>query len=397
MNRVASFSTGVLVTFLILTCFQDLNAQHRRLDFGGRTIELVSGEVTDSLAEEVIDYSDNLYRRSAYDSVIENLSALVATYNGPRLADAYMLRGKSSFMRGSYSSAYKDWLTLFDAFRSSTPVKSGSLQETISSVLDRLVENGNFSVEKCCEDVDLQVLDTFARFYEFYKYISNTSSVDRIEQILDTKYTRTMTLTSLDSDSGGGRCGYVIDVRGKEWGHGFRSVVIAKLLTEVAIDEWEYLGFLYPRLCARIGSLTYLDGRVLAFAWTRNPMSVNRQHIDLTAIEVEGKEISDYTELISKVRKAASEKSVLEYVVVSKRNGGRVPFTVRGPISWSYKDARLESGSIWDGHAWSGRISWSEGSYMGPIHVDFVLRDLLTAKHGNIEEWVGLNADKDQL
>ena len=70
-----------LSVFFLGSSVQDGLAQGVRLNFGGRIIELADGNVTDSLAKEVIDYSQNLYDRAAYSEVDRYLSALISRYD----------------------------------------------------------------------------------------------------------------------------------------------------------------------------------------------------------------------------------------------------------------------------------------------------------------------------
>ena len=102
INKIAYFGNWILVLFSVPflgLSVQDGLAQGVRLNFGGRTIELVDGNVTDSLAKEVIDYSQNLYDRSAYSKADQYLSALISRYDGVELGNAHFLRGKANFMK----------------------------------------------------------------------------------------------------------------------------------------------------------------------------------------------------------------------------------------------------------------------------------------------------------
>ena len=197
INRTAYFGNWILVllsvSFLGISA-QDGLAQGVRLDFGGRIIELADGNVTDNLAKEVIDYSQNLYDRSAYSKVDRYLSALISRYDGVELGNAHFLRGKANFMKDDLRDSYQDFLTLFDGYRSSPPVRNGDLKVTISNALDRIVELANLSDDKCCQNIDLGKLDIMMRFYELYKYVSGESSLDKMEQVLATKYTRKATV-----------------------------------------------------------------------------------------------------------------------------------------------------------------------------------------------------------
>ena len=247
MSRSLVF--GILLLILVgmyaQVCFAQL------LNLGGRSIKLVDGNVTDSIATDVIDYSRNLYDRGEYGQSKKNLDALIRTYTGDELGNAYFLRGKANFMHGYHTASYRDFLTLFDGFRSSPPVSSGELEMTISNALDRMVELANLSDKKCCQDIDFRRVDIMIKLYELYKYVSGKSELAEMEKVLATSYTKEMTLTSVNSRRRSGRvesC-HRFDMgrtgRSLYWGH----VALAILITEAALDEWNYMKLPDSHIC----------------------------------------------------------------------------------------------------------------------------------------------------
>ena len=357
---------------------QDGLAQGVRLDFGGRIIELADGNVTDSLAKEVISYSRNLYERAAYSKTERYLSALISRYDGVELGNAHFLRGKARFMDNSRRGAYNDFLTLFDGYRDSPPVRSGDLKVTISNGLDRIVKLANLSDDKCCQDIDVSRLDIMMMFYELYKYVSGEPSLEKMEQVLATKYTRKRKITSLSQNECMGRVRSCYTVNLGRDSSSISDIPIAMLLADVAMDEWNYMKLLMEDLC---GSGYAIHHPVLPLG----------KSVTLWA---NGEELGKYDNFLSRVRKLKPR----EFTV--KVNGKAAEFKLRGPLTWKYRG--LHAKVAWPGvdfghgHEDLGYM-WSDDSYIGPVEVDFVVRDLIEARHGSVGEWVGLRKTRDQL
>ena len=365
------------VSFLGISV-QDSLAQGVRLDFGGRIIELADGNVTDSLAKEVISYSRNLYERAAYSKTERYLSALISRYDGAELGNAHFLRGKARFMDNDLREAYQDFLTLFDGYRSSPPVRNGDLKVTISTALDRIFKLANLSDDKCCQDIDVSRLDIMVMFYELYKYVSGESSLEKMEQVLATKYTRKRKITFLTQNKCSGRVPSCYTVNLGKNSASMSDIPVAMLLADVAMDEWKYMKLVMQDMC---GSGFVIHHPVLALG----------KSVTLWA---NGEEIDKHDNFLSRAR----ELKPREYVV--KVNGKAAEFKLRGPQAWSYKGLYAEK--AWQGvHRGVGHddvlYDWSDDSYIGPMEVDFVVRDLIVARHGSVGEWVGLRKTRDQL
>ena len=384
INRNSNMSHIWILIFLSVSFLgrsvQDGLAQGVRLDFGGRIIELADGNVTDSLAKEVISYSRNLYERAAYSKTERYLSALISRYDGVELGNAHFLRGKARFMDNGLRRAYADFLTLFDGYRNSPPVRNGDLKVTIATALDHIVKLANLSNDKCCQDIDLSRLDIMMMFYELYKYVSGESSLEKMEQILATKYTRKMTLTEIwrEQKSRGGGEPYKFDLGKRSWA----PAILAAAITDAALEEWRYMKLLKENTTVFF---------TLGYSRGGTHMNRNFHHstfgpsLDLgTSVTAwwDGKELSDYAALVSELLETNDE----EYTISPNGTNG-VKFSVRGPYRWSWKGLDTSGGSI----------RWSDDSYMGPVEVDFVVRDLIEARHGSVGEWVGLRKTRDQL
>ena len=98
-----------------------------------------------------------------------------------------------------------------------------------------------------------------------------------------------------------------------------------------------------------------------------------------------GEEVLEYRDLLELLRQPGN----LEYTIRVKDRD--IQFTVRGPDSWKFQGLRSSESRV-GGFG----LNWSSGSYMGPVEVDFVLRDIIVGRHGSVGEWVGLRT-RDNL
>lgn len=391
------------------------------LDLGGQRVELVDGEVSDEVAEHVLEYSENLYGRGAYGDGRNILTKLIRYYRGPWLSEAYFLRGKMHYMAGERfhidspgdsGHAYGDFLQVYDNHRQSTVVTTGELASTVRRatlrLMEALKESGNRSVR-----VHLPRLVHFAALY---RYITGTT-ISEVDEYLELDYSREAAPLNFESSDK-----YMWELNSRD---GQREY----LWTEVINDkrECEYLRY-------QDDPTDIHDFRLYVHSLWPSPERLS----DLLAGGLFSRMI---TPTLEPELELVGAESVDLYVRMHVTNANNVDFG----IQWCYQlapDAIGVSESIWtvngkriegydtlfgsveadSDNAMSIRfgdydiaiafrrdfsIGWKLDGDMLELHRDFhmggatvtfpALKSLLLERYGSVYDWVGLTIRQDNL
>ena len=216
-----------------------------------------------------------------------------------------------------------------------------------------------------------------------------------MEKLLSTKYTRSLTLTDDTLTNylrvgltGEGNTQFIIrDLSYSSMSKNCYSmvpypensdIVFAMLLARMALDEWRYMKLVDRRsiMC---------DKR-----WPAGHIFLNHPVITLgesANIVLNGEEIGEYDGILQKL------KSIPNRIFLVGPDIGNVQFKVKGPNKWSYRGLRKFRKS----NNRSYGLLWEKGSHMGPMEVEFVVADMVRARHGSVGEWVGSQRKKGQL